>query len=176
MGVRNYLIEGVSASGKTTVADELQRRGYHVIHADRTLAILGDPETGEPLACPADESLEDRANWLHRQWIWPVDAVRSIITNRSHPITFFCGGSRNLPKFLHLFDEVFVLEVDADTLSRRLAGRPEDEFGGRAVERALVARLHASKEDVPKDAIPVDAAAPIDTVVGTILSKCGLPA
>jgi predicted ATPase len=28
MGVRNYLIEGVSGTGKTTVAEELQRRGY----------------------------------------------------------------------------------------------------------------------------------------------------
>jgi len=27
MGIRNYLIDGGSGSGKTTVADELQRRG-----------------------------------------------------------------------------------------------------------------------------------------------------
>ncbi len=29
MGVRNYLIEGVSGTGKTSVCDELRRRGYH---------------------------------------------------------------------------------------------------------------------------------------------------
>ncbi len=29
MGVRNYLIEGVSGAGKTSVCDELRRRGYH---------------------------------------------------------------------------------------------------------------------------------------------------
>ncbi len=49
MGVRNYLIEGVSGTGKTSVATELQRRGYHVIHGDRELAYKGDPETGEPV-------------------------------------------------------------------------------------------------------------------------------
>jgi len=49
MGVRNYLIEGVSGTGKTAVAEEIQRRGYHVIHGDRELAYHGDPETGEPL-------------------------------------------------------------------------------------------------------------------------------
>ena len=48
MGVRNYLIEGGSGTGKTTVANELQRRGFHVIHGDRELAYHGDPETGEP--------------------------------------------------------------------------------------------------------------------------------
>ncbi|MDF2837716.1 MAG: hypothetical protein K0Q63_3356, partial [Paenibacillus sp.] len=29
MGIRNYLIGGVSGAGKTTVCKELQRRGYH---------------------------------------------------------------------------------------------------------------------------------------------------
>ena len=48
MGIRNYLIEGVSGTGKTSVCNELQRRGYHAIHGDRELAYRGDPETGEP--------------------------------------------------------------------------------------------------------------------------------
>lgn len=30
MGVKNYLVEGVSCSGKTSVATELQRQGYHM--------------------------------------------------------------------------------------------------------------------------------------------------
>lgn len=47
MGARNYLIEGLSGTGKTSVCDELQRRGYHAIHGDRELAYQGDPETGE---------------------------------------------------------------------------------------------------------------------------------
>ena len=37
MGRRNYLIEGLSGTGKTSVCDELQRRGYHAIHGDREL-------------------------------------------------------------------------------------------------------------------------------------------
>lgn len=48
MGMKNYLIEGVSCTGKTTVCNELQRRGYHAIHGDRELAYQGDPETGQP--------------------------------------------------------------------------------------------------------------------------------
>ena len=48
MGVKNYLIEGVSGTGKTAVCKELQRRGFHAINGDRELAYLGDPETGKP--------------------------------------------------------------------------------------------------------------------------------
>ena len=46
MGVKNYLIDGVSCAGKTTVCDELQRRGYHAIHGDRELAYWGDLKNG----------------------------------------------------------------------------------------------------------------------------------
>ena len=47
MGIRNYLIEGLSGTGKTSVCNELQRRGYHAIHGGDELAYQGDPETGD---------------------------------------------------------------------------------------------------------------------------------
>jgi gluconate kinase len=172
MGVRNYLIDGVSGTGKTAVAAELQRRGHHVIHGDRTLAYAGDPNTGERLDRPAQGSLADSAAWLNAHWIWPVDTVRSLIADPRHAVTFFCGASRNLDQFIDLFDGVFVLDVDLDTLMRRLARRPEDEFGGRPHERALIARLHATKEDIPKTAVTIDATGPVATVVDEILTKC----
>ncbi|PYE87175.1 AAA family ATPase [Phyllobacterium leguminum] len=161
MGGRNYLIEGVSGTGKTSVCDELQRRGYHSIHGDRELAYQGDPETGEPLD-----------GFAHEHHIWDVDKVRAFVADQSHAASFFCGGSRNFGRFIDLFDAVFVLEIDPDILNRRLAARPESEFGGRAREREFIARLHATKEDVPKDAIMIDATAPLVQVVDAILEKC----
>ncbi|WP_255508672.1 hypothetical protein [Micromonospora sp. A202] len=41
MGLRNYLIEGVSGTGKTSVCKELQRRGYDAVNGDRELAYQG---------------------------------------------------------------------------------------------------------------------------------------
>ncbi len=176
MGVRNYLIEGVSGAGKTTVAEELQRRGYHVVHGDRQFAYYGDPDTGEPLDWPATQSEAERAAWGYPRWIWPVAKVRSLIADHTHAITFFCGGSRNSHQFIDLFDQVFLLEVDLETLNRRLARRPEDEFGGKPAERELVARVHASREGLPKDAIAIDASGPVAEVVDAILLKCTAPA
>lgn len=173
MGVRNYLIEGVSGAGKTAVADELQRRGYHVVHGDRELAYRGDPTTGKPVDEPADERVADRSAWVHAHHIWDVGKVRAMIVDRRSLISFFCGGCRNLPRFVDWFDAVFELDVDLDTLKRRLAARPEDEFGGRPAERGLIMRLHATKEDVPKHAQRIDATAPLAVIVDEILSKCG---
>lgn len=170
MGIRNYLIEGVSGTGKTSVATELERRGYHVIHGDRVLAYAGDPVTGEPLDDSAKSS--DPA-FAHQHHLWDVKRVKALVADQGHPVSFFCGGSRNFHQFIDLFDGVFVLDVDLETLKRRLAGRPEDEFGGKAAERELVLRLHATKEDVPENATIIDATRPLGSVVEDILSRCG---
>ena len=159
MGLRNYLIEGVSGTGKTTVCDALLRRGLHAIHGDRELAYQGDPQTGAPI---------EGAGHVHH--IWDVEKVHGLIDDRSHPMTFFCGGSRNFSRFIDRFDTVFVLEVDRETLIRRLEARPPDEWGGRASERAFVLELHASRADVPREAVRIDATRPVEEVVDTLLA------
>ncbi len=130
MGRRNYLIEGLSGTGKTSVCDELQRRGHHAIHGDRELAYQGDPATGEPTEGGG-----------HEHHIWNVDKVKALVADRNEATAFFCGGSRNFSKFIDLFDGVFVLEVDLATLHRRLDERPDDEWGGgKPTERELIVR------------------------------------
>lgn len=162
MGVKNYLVEGVSGTGKTSVCDELQRRGYQTIHGDRELAYQGDPETGEPT---------DGVG--HEHHIWHVDKVEALVADQDEAATFFCGGSRNFGRFIDLFDGVFVLEVDLDTLDRRLDERPDSEWGGgRSPPRELIRRLHETKEDLPKNGIPIDATAPVAQVVDEILRHC----
>ena len=162
MGRRNYLIEGLSGTGKTSVCDELQRRGHHAIHGDRQLAYRGDPETGEPT---------ERGG--HEYHIWDVDKVRALIADQEKAATFFCGGSRNFSKFMDLFDGVFVLEVDLATLNRRLDERPDEEWGGgKPTERELIVRWHQTKESVPATGVVIDATAPIERVVDEILRRC----
>jgi hypothetical protein len=67
---------------------------------------------------------------------------------------------------------VFVLEVDPGTLNRRLVARPEDEFGGKSIERELTLRLQETRADVPTNAVSIDATPVITRVVDEILSKC----
>ncbi|MBP6950636.1 MAG: AAA family ATPase [Alphaproteobacteria bacterium] len=160
MGKRNYLIEGVSSTGKTSVCNELQRRGYHAINGDKELAYQGDPDTGKPTD-----------GFTHEHHIWHVDKVKALVSNQDEGVTFFCGGSRNFSKFIDLFDGVFVLEVDLDTLNRRLDERPEDEWGGKQTERVLIAQLHQTKEDIPKNGIIIDATAPLVRVVDEIVHQ-----
>ncbi len=173
MGKRNYLIEGVSGSGKTSVAEALQRRGYHVVHGDRELKYRGDPKTGKPLQEPVHTSAWAKAVWQHEHLLWDIDKVLAVVADHSTPISFFCGGSRNVAAFSDVLDGVFVLEVaDLATVLRRLDERvaldPTD-WGGRPEEKELVARLHRTKADIPSSAIIIDATRPLVSVVDAIL-------
>ncbi|HEX8487894.1 MAG TPA: AAA family ATPase [Propionibacteriaceae bacterium] len=162
MGRRNYLVEGLSGTGKTSVCNELQRRGHHAVHGDRELAYQGDPETGAPTE-----------GAIHEHHIWDVDKVKALVADHDKAATFFCGGSRNFSKFLELFDGVFVLEVDLDTLNRRLDARPDEEWGGgKPTERERIVRWHLTKEDVPQNGVVIDATAPVEHVVDEILRRC----
>lgn len=162
VGRRNYLVEGLSGTGKTSVCDELQRRGYQGVHGDRELAYQGDPATGRPTD-----------GGRHEHHIWDVDRVRAVAADRDEAATFFCGGSRNFSTFLDLFDAVFVLEVDLDTLNRRLDARPDEEWGGgKPTDRERIVGWHQTGADVPQNGIAIDATAPIEDVVDEILRRC----
>lgn len=164
MGIRNYLIEGVSGTGKSSVCRELQRRGHHAVNGDTELAYQGDPVTGEPLD-----------GHTHEHHLWNVEKVRALAAGKAVDATFFCGGSRNFPQFIDVFDAVFVLHVDLDTLGRRLDGRAADEWGGKPAERELVERLHRTGEDLPRNGIAIDATAPLSRVVDEILRHSARP-
>jgi AAA domain len=163
MGLRNYLVEGGSGTGKTTVCRELQRRGFHAVNGDNELAYQGDPETGEPTD-----------GHTHENHIWHLEKVRRMVADHDEEVTFFCGGSRNFPKFIDLFDGVFVLEADLDTVNRRIDERcrvDPDDWGGKPSERELIARLHQTKAGIPENGIAIDATSPVALVVEEILRR-----
>jgi AAA domain-containing protein len=167
MGMRNYLIEGVSGTGKTSVCNELQRRGYHAINGDRELRYQGDPETGTPTVTFTSAH--------HKSPLWDVEKVQALVANKDEAVTFFCGGSRNFSKFIDVFDGVFILEVDLDTSLRRIeerVARDPTDWGGTPAEREITVRMYHmyhSKEALPHNGAIIDATAPLARVVDEIL-------
>lgn len=103
MSKRNYLIEGTSGTGKTSVAEELQRRGYHVLHGDRELKYRGDPQTGEPVNEPVHQSEWDKAVWQQQHgsgltrtdlWYHPGNELRSEMPLMIAHTCRRCGSAR----------------------------------------------------------------------------------
>lgn len=176
MGKKNYLIDGISGTGKTTVANELDKLGYHVVHGDRELKYQGDPKTGKPVVEPRHKTEMQKTIWLQNHLLWDFKKVKSIISDHTKNMSFFCGGSRNSEEFIDLFDGVFVLHVeDINVINQRLDQRtaidPTD-WGAKPEEKELIAKLHATQADIAKSDFIINATEPVERVVEQILKKC----
>lgn len=164
MGIRNYLIDGGSGTGKTAVCDELHRRGYQAIHGDRELKV--DPKIDEATSGPIPG--------YDLPPLWDVAKVNALLANHDEAVTFFCGGCSNSSQFIDRLDGVFVLEVDdIDTVMRRIDERvladPTD-WGGMPEERANIIRAHHTKEAIAPG-WAIDATGPLEHVVDEILRR-----
>ncbi len=154
MAQRNYLVEGLSGTGKSSIYEELIRRGYKAISTDRAWKVLVDPDTGPPVRP------------IHSMWD-PQKAV-SELESPEPEVLFVCGSSSNRDRFLPYFTKIFNLRIDDDTLRRRLQERTNNDFGKQPEEFELMLRLNRSDEK-PSGAIDVDATQPLDQVVDEVL-------
>jgi hypothetical protein len=156
MAERNYLVEGLSGAGKSSVYEELIHRGYKAISTDRAWKVHVDPDTGLPGPSRLDNAVWD-----------PQKAVREL-ESRESDVLFICGSSGNRDRFLPYFTKVFNLRIDDDTMRRRLAERTNNDFGKQPEELELMLRLNRS-EAKPAGAIDIDATQPLRLVVDEVL-------
>jgi gluconate kinase len=162
MAKRNYLVEGLSGTGKSAVYEELIRRGYAAISTDRDWSYSADPDTGLP-GGPGG----------HDTWMWDRNKALSELERPEPDVLFVCGSSRNRDQFLPHFTKVFNLRIDDDTMRRRLEGRTEDDWplGQDGVD--LMLELNRSDEG-PAGAIEVDATRALSQVVDEVLRVAGV--
>ncbi len=151
MAKRNYLVEGLSGAGKSSVYDELIRRGYKAISTDRAWKRPGP---------------------THGDWRWDQQKAVSELESPEPEVLFVCGSSGNRDRFLSYFTKVFNLRIDDETMRRRLQERTNNDYGKQPEELELMLRLNRSDEK-PAGAIDVDATRPLGQVVDEVLRLAG---
>lgn len=158
-----YLITGESGTGKSSVATELSRRGYLAYDADATLAYHADRVTGKPIF----EKLE---HYAETAWLWDVTKLRELLDHRED--VFLTGGSDNQHEFYPLFAKIFVLTLDATTLTRRLQNRQPGDYGMHPEELQDILRTFAgfTRQIIEDGANPIDAKQALAIVVDEILA------
>jgi hypothetical protein len=144
---RNYLVEGLSGAGKSSVYEELIRRGYKAISTDRAWKYRADS---------------------HGNSMWSEQKAVSELERPEPDVLFVCGSSRNRDRFLPYFTKVVNLRIDDDTMRRRLQERTNNDFGKQPEEVELMLRLNRS-DAKPAGATDLDATKPLRQVVDELL-------
>jgi hypothetical protein len=144
----------LSGAGKSSVYEELIRRGYKAVSTDRAWKVHADPDSGPPVR-------PTHSMWNEQKAVSELE--------RSEPdVLFVCGSSRNRDRFLPYFTKVFNLRIDDDTMRCRLQERTNNDFGKQPEELELMLALNR-REEKPAGAIDVDATQPLDQVVDELL-------
>lgn len=158
-------IDGISGTGKTTVAEELIRRGYNALDADAAFGYWGDPETGEP----TDEQIQ-------HNWIWDLEKVKALAESSDDTPVFVCGGAMNQDRIRDIFSKRFTLVIDDDTMRHRLMTRTNNDFGKHPDDLARQLEWNKGAADYAKriGATVIDATRPIKQVVDDILVESGI--
>ncbi|MDA0270030.1 MAG: nucleoside kinase [Chloroflexi bacterium] len=157
MAKRNFLVEGLSGTGKSSVYEALLRRGYQAISTDRVWAYHADPDTGLP-GGPIS----------HDTWMWDRQRAVTELESPEPEVLFVCGSSRNRDHFLPYFTKVFNLRIDDGTMRRRLEARTDDDWS--LGQEGIDLMLELNRSDAgPAGAIDIDATRPLDEVVDEVL-------
>jgi dephospho-CoA kinase len=168
-------ITGIAGSGKTTVRNELRRRGYQAFGTDEDqLAFFYNNQTGKPLKQSIPAAIRTPEWRLKHTWKAARTEVEKLKENAKDEPVFLCGVVANdTTELWDLFETVMALTINEETLRHRITTRTNDDFGKPPHEFALLLNWQkTAREDYQKlGAIIIDAIQPVEAVVDAILAK-----
>jgi broad-specificity NMP kinase len=123
--VRKVLVTGMSGTGKSTVLDELSRRGFRVV------------DTDEPGWTVYDEQDDG--------FVWREDRIAELLAIDKGPTLYVSGTVSNQGRFYAHFDVVVLLSAPAEVLLSRIDSRTTNRYGKTSDERNLILRLVAGR-------------------------------
>jgi len=170
---KTILITGVAGSGKSTVASELQKRGFKTYDFEELEGFCAfyDTKTGEKLGeYSGNDNLEKAEN---RDWICDVGKMRELVSKKGEGDSYYCGIVSNIEDLAPLFDKVMLLVATSDNIRKRLSSRDSNNFGSSKEVQDWVIDWKDEWEEkmMNKGAIKIDANDEIKSVVDEILER-----
>ncbi len=169
--MKKYYITGVPGIGKTTLLNELQKRGYATIDIDYVpgLCYWINRTSKEPVEfLPGGGDEWEKKN----TWICDKEKLHELLNQQTEETLFVCGLTNNQAEFIDLFDKVFLLQTDASTFLNRMASRNSDHFGYHEADRNSVLLWYKEfeKRTLNNGAVVLDATQPIEQNVAKVIS------
>ena len=144
--MRRVLLTGMSAVGKSTIAERLSELGYKAVDTDG-----------------GGYSLVDDRGDQH----WDVDRIRMLLATEDADVLFVIGSDDAQVQFYPDFDHIVLLSAPRDVIVERLATRTNNPFGKTSDELSKVlADLGRTSPLMRRDAThEIDTSQPVDDVI-----------
>jgi shikimate kinase len=115
-------VTGMSGTGKSSVIEELGRRGHRVIDTDHS-------PWSEEVASSGGSGWEQ---------LWREDRLGALLAEDVEGSLFVSGCASNQGKFYDRFDAVVLLSLPLDVLLQRVASRVTNSYGKHPAERQRI--------------------------------------
>lgn len=166
-----YYITGISGVGKSLVCEELTKRGYLAYDGDEN-GLTGWQEKKSGKYVKSSDRIAAPSGSLIELYDWSMSKSRldELVEEASTQMMFICGTASNRYELWNIFEKVFCLSIDEETLEHRLITRTNNDFGKDPRDLKDVIGWHKSSEqtDLKAGAIFIDATKPIKEVVDNI--------
>ena len=168
-----FYITGTPGTGKTTIQKELLKRGYAALDIDQRR--FGGPvnlKTGERTTVP---SIEERSpDWFDQhEWRVSRSGVEELKAEAKDKDIYLCGVTTTEHLVWDLFDKIFYLNVDEQTLRHRILNRKDNDFGkGEGEMEIILERYRTAQAKLSSiDVTIIDANGTIDETIDSILRE-----
>jgi len=123
------LVTGMSGAGKSTVLDELRRRGLHTVDTDYD-------------------------GWTLPDGSWDEPRVQQLLAR--HRDVVVSGTVENQVRFYDNFEHIVLLSAPLEVLTRRVLGRTNNPYGRSSAEQEEIARYVQTIEPLLRQGATVE--------------------
>lgn len=168
---KRYYITGVCGTGKTTVAEELNKRGILAIDQDSREYGLCSWKHNQTKESAKFEYGIGKEFLESNDWYCDVEKLKQIL-DKPDEIIFVCGVTANQDEYLSLFDKVFLLHCPQEVFTRRIDERINNQFGKDPSEREHILGWYTELEEglLHQGAIAVNSNRSVISIVDEIIS------
>jgi broad-specificity NMP kinase len=165
--MKKIYVTGISGTGKTTIAHELNKKGIKAFSIDEVPGLCFWINKASGIKVDYEAKLDQTFIDTH-VWMCDVEHLKSLLSINENVIVL--GHAENENDFLNLFDQIILLQCKPETFIRRILEREDNVFGKDETAQKYLLNTYKDFEEgmIKRGAVSVHTDEALDKVIDKI--------